>query len=528
MTFNRRFTPLTMFILSMNGIIGSAWLFAPMYAAKIAGSGAIIAWLIGGLATALIALCFAEVSVMFPVTGGSAHIPQISHGTMTSFTMTWIAWLSTLTLAPVEVQAILQYASTYFTSLVQFQQDIPVLTTTGNIWAVVLMFLFSFLNVVGYRILTHSNWAFFIAKVGVIFLVIGALIKTNFHFDNFIGMSDVSRSAGGWKAILSAVASGGIAFAFTGFKHGVEMAGETKRSAIAIPLAIVGSVFGCLLLYLGLQIAFIGALQPDMVARGWQHLSFAGDIGPLAGLAGVLGIAWLVQVMFVGAIIGPSGAALVSVTSTARIMYAMSRIGYLPAWLSKLNREGFPVAAIIVNFFIGIFLFMVLSGWQAMVNFLISGMVISYGMGPIALLCMREEFPDKVREFKLPAARLLCLVAFYSCNLFSYWTGWETVSKLAIAMLAGVAIFSLAYLRGNINVKDIGFKSALWIVPYLSGLVLISYFGAFGGKDIIPFGWDFVVIAIFSTAILYLAVRNRATFSDIAEVEQQLTEAPSF
>ena len=44
----RRFSPLHMLFLSINGIIGSAWLFAPMYAAKIAGSAAIISWLLGG------------------------------------------------------------------------------------------------------------------------------------------------------------------------------------------------------------------------------------------------------------------------------------------------------------------------------------------------------------------------------------------------------------------------------------------------------------------------------------------------
>ena len=85
MELNRRFTPLSLLMLSINGMVGSAWLFAPLYAAKMAGSGAIVAWLIGGLATALIALTFAELSVLFPVAGGSAQIPQLSHGALTSF-----------------------------------------------------------------------------------------------------------------------------------------------------------------------------------------------------------------------------------------------------------------------------------------------------------------------------------------------------------------------------------------------------------------------------------------------------------
>src|SRR5215208_112902 len=99
MSLNRRFTPLNLLLLSINGMVGSAWLFAPLYAAKIAGSAALIAWLIGGLGTVLIALTFAELSVLFPVAGGSAQIPQLSHGNFTSFMLSWVAWLSALTMA---------------------------------------------------------------------------------------------------------------------------------------------------------------------------------------------------------------------------------------------------------------------------------------------------------------------------------------------------------------------------------------------------------------------------------------------
>src|SRR5579863_5645645 len=125
MTLNRRFTPVSLLMLSINGMVGSAWLFAPLYAAKIAGAASIIAWLLGGVITVIIALTFAELSVMFPVAGGTAQIPQLSHGTFTSFMISWLAWLSSLTMAPIEVQAILQYASTYFTSLMHLQNGVP-------------------------------------------------------------------------------------------------------------------------------------------------------------------------------------------------------------------------------------------------------------------------------------------------------------------------------------------------------------------------------------------------------------------
>jgi len=512
MELTRRFTPISLLILSINGMVGSAWLFAPMYAAKIAGSGAIIAWLIGGFATAIIALTFAELSVMFPVAGGSAQIPQISHGTFTSFNLSWMAWLSALTMAPIEVQAVLQYASTYFTSLSEMVAGAHHLSNVGLLWATVLMLAFCIINILSFKGLLRFNLATFLFKVCIILTVIVTLMKHSFHAVNFDHFSD-NFTLTGWQAILTAVASGGVAFAFTGFKHGVELAGEAKKYAVTIPVAIVGSVLCCLLLYIGLQVAFIGALSEESLAQGWQNLSFVGDVGPFAGLIAGIGIVWLLKLLYLDATVSPSGAGLIWVTSTARILYAMGKIGYLPSRVTRLNKQDFPVTAIFINFFIGMFLFLPFPGWQDMVGFLVSGMVLSYAMGPISLLCLRLDMPQK-RLFRMPAANVLCLLAFYFCNLINYWTGWEIMWKLAIAMLIGLAFFIYGVLTNKIAKENLGLKSAVWLVPYFGGLVLISYLGAFGGLNVIPFGWDFLVIGLFSIVILYLAVKNRAGASE--------------
>lgn len=511
MQLHRRFSPINLLMLSINGMVGSAWLFAPMYAAKIAGSAAIYAWVIGGLGTTVIALTFAELSVLMPVAGGSAQIPQLSHGMLTSFVMSWTAWLSALTMAPIEVQAVLQYAATYFTSLTHLVNGIPLLTGIGFMWAMVLMLGLCIMNIASFKGLVRFNFLLFIFKVVVILLTISMLIKISFHPDNFSGMTTAPFSGVAWQSILAAVASGGIAFAFTGFKHGVELAGEAKRSAVAIPLAVVGSVLCCLVLYIGLQVAFIGAIQPESLQNGWKSLSFIGDVGPFAGLAAALGLVWLLKLLYVDAVVSPLGAGLIYVTSTARVLYAMSKIGYFPEFLSGLSKKDFPVWAIFANFVIGMFLFLPLPGWSAMVSFLVSAMVISYAMGPVAVLCLRIELPNEERRFRLPIPTVICTLAFYFCNLLSYWTGWDTVYKLAIAILIGFAFFATAYLRGKFKGHDLGLKAAWWVVPYLSGLTLISYLGAFGGRNIIPFGWDFLVIAIFSVGMLYVAVQVRST-----------------
>ena len=518
MELNRRFSPLNLLMLSINGMVGSAWLFAPLYAAKIAGPAAIYAWIIGGLGTVIIALTFAELSVLLPVAGGTAAIPQLSHGTFTSFTLSWIAWLSSLTMIPIEVQAVLQYASTYFSSLTYLENGVPLLTHVGIFWAAFLMLSLCIVNIASFKGLVRFNYVIFIFKISVIALTIGMLIKVSFHPENFSGMGASAFTGSGWQSILVAVASGGVTFAFTGFKHGVELAGEAKRYAVAIPLAVVGSVVCCLILYLGLQIAFIGALKPAAIAHGWQHLSFTGDVGPFVGLSAGLGLFWLVKLLFTDAAVSPLGTGLIYVTSTARILYAMSKIGYVPKRLSNLNSQNFPVWAIFMDFFVGMALFS-LPGWQAMVSFLVSAMVISYAMGPVALLCLRLELPNEKRAFRLPLPTLICGLAFYFCNLLSYWTGWDTVYKLAIAILVGFVLFASAYFRGKLNARDIGFKAAWWIVPYLLGLTVISYLGAFGGKNVITFGWDFLVIAVFSVIMLCLAVsvRSKHMAADFAQ-----------
>ncbi|ODN42707.1 APC family permease [Piscirickettsia litoralis] len=489
-------------------MIGSAWLFGPFYAAKSAGPASLIAWGLGAAAVVLIAFTFAELSVLFPVAGGVARIPQLTHGTTTSFVMGWIAWLSCVTMPPIEVQAVLRYASVYFPSLSYNAQGHYNLTGFGMLWAVILMALISWINMIDLRKLIRTNFIMTLIKVGIIVLLGVALLFTHFDIGNF-SMTDTNGSGSvGWHGILVAISTGGIVFAFTGFRHGVELAAEAKRPRVAIPLAIIGSIVFCFLLYFLLQVAFIGALKPENLSQGWQGLHFTSEAGPFVGLAALLGLSWLVSLIYLNATVSPLGAALVYVTSTSRIVYAMSKNRYFPSIFLKLTKRGIPVWAIVLNSFVGLLLFLPFPGWQGMISFLVSAVVISYGMGSICLLSLRYQSPERRREFKLPCAGFLCLFSFYICNLIVFWSGWYTVKSLVVAIIIGLIIFFV--MKNKLKqVQRLDIYSALWLIPYLAGIAIISYFGTFGGIDILPFGWDFLVIALFSMIIFCMAVLTR-------------------
>ena len=62
-----------------------------------------------------------------------------------------------------------------------------------------------------------------------------------------------------------------------------------------MPSAVIGSVLITALIYIALQVAFIGALEPTLLkgSDAWANLSFTNDFGPLAALATALGLGWL-------------------------------------------------------------------------------------------------------------------------------------------------------------------------------------------------------------------------------------------
>ena len=166
-----------------------------------------------------------------------------------------------------------------------------------------------------------------------------------------------------------------------------------------------------------------------------------------------------------------------------------------------------PIYAVFVNFLFGMCLFAPLPGWNKMIAFLTSLITFTYTIGPICLIALRDQAPDKKRPFKLPFGKIWATLAFCFCTMFSYFNGWEIISKLFLGFIAGFIVL-IAYRTFSKKGKNtpLDWKSSLWIWPYIGGLTLISYLGSFGGgRNILPFGYDLIVLAVFSVIIVLLA-----------------------
>ena len=500
---------------SVGSIIGSGWLFGALNASMAAGPAAIISWGLGGILILFIALTYAELGTMFPLSGGVVRFPHMAFGHFASFTSGWITYVAVATTAPIEVTAALQYGTKYapFTTPHTVNgEPVYTLTTLGYVAAVILMAVFVVVNYYGVRWFARINNALVWWKLAIILLVIAAFFISAFHGENF---SSHGFAPDGIHGIFTAIATSGIVFSYLGFRQGIELAGETDNPRRNVPIAVIGSVLLTGLIYVLLQVAFIGALDPSVLgdSGSWSKLSFENDFGPLAAIASLIGLGWLAVLLYIDAIISPGDTGLIYTTITSRISYAMARNGNAPAPLARTTDRGVPLISLIVTYFVGLIVFLPFPSWQQLVGFITSATVMSFASGPLVLVALRKQAPDRERPFRLPGGHVIPFLAFCASNLIVYWSGWDIVWKLMVAVLLGFVLLGIFMLTGKVAVPELELPSgAAWLLPWLAGLTFVSWLGKFpepyvGNRGVLTFEWSIVAVVALSALIYWLAYR---------------------
>ena len=505
--------------VSVSAIIGSGWLFAPLLAAQHAGPAALVAWVLGGIAMLLLALTFAEISAMLPVPGGIARVPQFSHGNVVSMAMGWSGWVGYSTTAPIEVEAMLRYLAPHLDWLYTAPGS-GTLSWGGVGLAGGLLALFTVINAFGVKFFAYVNTTITWAKLAIPMLVIALFLASRFETANFTAHGGFAPM--GLAGILGAISSGGVIFSYIGFRHAIDMAGEVKNPGRTVPLALVLSVLICFLIYGGLQFAFTGALAPGDLAKGWGALALPGELGPLSAIAAALGLLWLVSLLNFGAVIGPFGGGLVAVGSNARLAFALAENGFFPKLFASISARGVPLAALLLNLAFAVLAFVLLP-FDEVVQLNSAAIILSFAVGPVAVVALRSLLPQATRPLRIPGVFFVALAAFVVATLIIYWSGWNTVWRLGICLAVGLALI-LVNARARMT-RELDVTQALWLVPYLLGIAIVSYLGAFGGRGIIPFGLDMAILALLAALVFVYAIKSRLpqeTFDRYMREEQVL------
>ncbi len=441
------------------------------------------------------------------------------------------------TIAPIEVLAALQYATKYAPFTVKQKLSsgdiVHTLTSLGYLSAVALMAVFVVVNYFGIRWFARINNVLVWWKLFIIVLVIVAFFFASFHGANF---TDHGFKPQGWHGVFSAVATSGIVFSYLGFRQGIELAGETDNPKRNVPIAVIGSVLITGVIYIALQIAFIGALNPSLLKGGdaWANLDFANSFGPLAAVASLLGLGWLAVLLYFDAIVSPGDTGMIYTTVTSRLSYAMARNGNAPQRLASTTERGVPLFSLIVTFVVGLIVFLPFPSWQQLVGFITSATVLSFASGPLVLSALRKQVPERERPFRLPGGHVLPLFAFWASNLIVYWSGWLTGWKLYIAVLLGFVLLAVFKVFGGVRQGKFHFRQGFsWLFPWLGGLALVSYLGSFpdksagaGNLGVLNFGWSALILAALSVLVYVIALNVCLSPEDVNEhIEQFRREA---
>ncbi|SEM30819.1 Amino acid transporter [Luteibacter sp. UNCMF331Sha3.1] len=496
-------------LTGLGSIIGSGWLFGAWHAAQLAGPGAIYAWLIGAVIILFIALTYAELGAMFPESGGMVRYGHYSHGSLVGFIAGWANWIAIVSVIPVEAEASVQYMASWPWEWAAWTKDLYVvtnghgeLTPPGLAIAVVLVMVYFFLNFWSVKLFAKSNTAITVFKLVVPAATGIALIATSWNPGNFeIGAHGGSHAID-ISSILTAVAISGIVFSFNGFQSPVNLAGEARNPGRSVPLAVIGSILLATVVYVILQVAFIGAVPPDQLGNGWAGLEYA---SPFAQLATALMINWMAILLYADAFVSPSGTGATYTATTARMIYAMERNGHLPKIFGHIHpRFGIPRPAMWLNLVVSFIFLFFFRGWGTLAAVISVSTIISYLTGPVSVMTLRRTAPELKRPLRIPGLPVLAALAFIFATELLYWAKWPLTGEIILLMVVALPLYFYYTAKSGWDDFRRHLKGSWWLIVYLPVIAFVSWAGSktFGGRDYIPYGYDLALVAVIG-AIFY-------------------------
>lgn len=461
--------------LAVSVQIGSGWLLATLAAASIAGPASILTWVLGAVFFGVIGASWMELGTMLPRSGAGVRYPRLTHGAFLSWFNGWGYLIAALALPVIEVQAVLTYIGGNWPELGLLTENggtMMLSWPTGIVAGFVLLVIFFGLNSLGAKVLSESNKYMTIWKL-VIPLVAAGLMFTAFSSANFtIGGGFAPQGSG---AVLGALASGGIVFAYAGLRQILDFGGEAVNPQRNIPIAIVvGGLLIPLVIYLVLQAGFIGAVNWEAanVAPGdWKGLlgsSWAS--APLLNAITAAGFAWFSIVLLSDAAISPAATGWVWLGIGARSTYSMSVNGELPKVFQRINRFGTPIVALAACTGLGFFFFFPSPSWYSFVSQVSIALTLSYLMGGPVLVVLRRTAPDFPRPFRLRMPTLWAVAGYVASLLLIYFAGWVPLINLFT-----VVFFALPLYGAYASVRN-GWSQKVpsWV---LSGLYTAAWIG---------------------------------------------------
>ncbi len=430
--------PVSLTALGVGAIIGSGiFVTTGEVAARHAGPGVVLAYIVAAVGCALAALCYAEFAALAPSAGSAYSYAYATLGELLAWVIGWDLVLEYAAAGAYIAVGWSAYLDEFLAALTGYR--LPAVITADpfssagrsvvNLPAALIMALVTAILVRGVRESARANTVLVVVKVGVVLFVIAAgaylVAPANWtdipadarHIPDdpaaswgllgylglhhwFGGVDDATRSPflpyGASGVMLGAAM---VFFAYLGFDTVSTHAEEARRPSRDLPVGILASLVLCTGLYIGVAVVLTGMVPYHQInpkaamASAFARHGEAGDWFPR--LATVLVAA--------GALAGMTSVLLVTFQGQARIFLAMARDGLLPRRVFAAVHPRFhtPYRSTLLTGTV-VALVAAFTPAEELGNMVCIGTLMAFAIVCAAVLVLRFMRPDCERPFRCP------------------------------------------------------------------------------------------------------------------------------
>ncbi|MEI6638341.1 MAG: amino acid permease [Chlorobium sp.] len=457
---NRILGPVALTSLGVGAIIGTGiFVLIGVAAHDKAGPAVTLSFAVAGMACFFAALCYSEFASMVPVAGSAYTYAYATLGEL----MAWIIGWDLILEYAVASATVAHGWSKYFQDFIgifglgvpalfsnapfDFDPTSGLLSSTGawfDLPAVLITFAVTMVLVKGIKESANFNAGMVIVKVAIVLLVIvlGAMYVKPANWIPFapFGFSGLSLFG---HTVLGEPGPGGtpvgvlagaamIFFAYIGFDSISTHAEEAKNPQRDIPIALIGSLVVCTILYIA-----VAAVITGMVPYNKINID-----APVSNAFMQVGIGWAQFIISLGAITGITSVLLVMMLSQPRVFLAMARDGLLPKSFFGAIHEKFRTpwkSTILTGIFVAILGGMLpLRLLAELVNI---GTLFAFVVVCFAVLIMRKTHPDANRPFRAPLVPFVPIAGILTCLMLMFSLPVENWIRLFVWLFIGIVIY---------------------------------------------------------------------------------------
>jgi APA family basic amino acid/polyamine antiporter len=424
----RNLSAFDLVFLGIGSVIGTGiFVLTGIGAALYAGPGISLSFVLASIACAFAGLAYAEYASMVPVAGSAYAYTYASLGEFLAFIVGWNLILEyTVTCSTVAAG----WSGYVVGLLASGGIELPVAFTKVpeeggiiNVPAIVITMFLCILLVRGTKETVMVNRILVFVKLAVIafFFILAVPNVDPMNWEPFLPYGAQGISAG--AAI--------VFFAYIGFDAVATSAEEAKNPDRDLPIGILGSLGVCAVLY------FFVAL----VLTGIVPYSDLNTPEPVAYALRVIGYPIGSAIVAVGAICGITTVLLVLLYGQARIFFALSRDGMIPAGICKIHKLYRTPYLVTIG---GCILVSIIAGFAPihliaeMANI---GTLSAFFIAGFGVLYLRITRPEVPRGFKCPAIYFVSPMAMICCGYLMYNLPIHTWIRFVVWCVIGCIVY---------------------------------------------------------------------------------------